>query len=124
MGEQVANNREQQNLLYLKEVDGEWYLLEEPKGSGLIKKEYIPMGNRLVYPKKWSREQAVEVFLNHIVEQQHKIIIFNTHSLLESSKEFCMSDIPNFSLTMVLYIHHKTCDYKVIWLPLNFSKSF
>lgn len=74
MGEQVANNREQQNLLYLKEVDGEWYLLEEPKGSGLIKKEYIPMGNRLVYPKKWSREQAVEVFLNHIVEQQHKII--------------------------------------------------
>jgi len=74
MGEQVANNREQQNLLYLKEVDGEWFLLEEPKGSGLIKKEYIPMGNRLVYPKKWSREQAVEVFLNHIVEQQHKII--------------------------------------------------
>jgi hypothetical protein len=74
MGEQVANNREQQNLLYLKEVDGEWFLLEEPKGSGLIKKEYIPMGNRLVYPKKWSREQAVEVFLNHLVEQQHKII--------------------------------------------------
>jgi hypothetical protein len=74
MGEQVANNREQQNLLYLKEVDGSWYLLEEPKGSGLIKKEYIPMGNRLVYPKKWSREKAVEVFLNHMIEQQHKII--------------------------------------------------
>lgn len=74
MGEQVANNREQQNLLYLKEVDGSWYLLEEPKGAGLIKKEYIPMGNRLVYPKKWGREKAVEVFLNHMIEQQHKII--------------------------------------------------
>jgi hypothetical protein len=74
MGEQVANNREQQNLLYLKEVDGSWFLLEEPKGAGLIKKEYIPMGNRLVYPKKWGREKAVEVFINHMIEQQHKII--------------------------------------------------
>lgn len=74
MGEQVANNRELQNLLYLKEVDGVWFLLEQNKGSGLIKKEYIPMGNRLVYPKKWGREKAVEVFLKHMKQQQTKII--------------------------------------------------
>lgn len=67
MGEQVANNRETQEVMYLHEKDGVWYILSEPKSPGLVKKEYIPMGNRLVYPKKWGRKQAAEVLLSHLI---------------------------------------------------------
>lgn len=67
MGEQVANNRETQEVMYLHEEKGKWYILSEPKSPGLVKKEYVPIGNRLVYPKKWGRKQAAEVLLSHLI---------------------------------------------------------
>jgi hypothetical protein len=73
MGSQVANNREMQEVMFLHEEDGKWYILSEPKSPGLIKKEYIPIGNRLVYPKKWGRKKAAEVLLNHLVSENEKI---------------------------------------------------
>ena len=73
MGEQVAQNTEQQMRMYLKEDKGEWYILSEPKSQGLIRKEYIPIGNSFVYPKKWGREKAVEVFLNHHIEEVERM---------------------------------------------------
>ena len=73
MGEQVANNREQQMIMFLKEDNGEWYIISEPKSPGLIKKEYIPIGNSFVYPKKWGREKAVEVFLNYLIEDAERM---------------------------------------------------
>ena len=73
MGNQVANNREMQEVMFLHEEDGKWYILSEPKSPGLIKKEYIPIGNRLVYPKKWGRKKAAEVLLNHLVSENEKI---------------------------------------------------
>lgn len=73
MGEQVANNRETQEVMYLHEKDGVWYILSEPKSPGLVKKEYIPMGNRLVYPKKWGRKKAAEVLLSHLIEDNERI---------------------------------------------------
>ena len=73
MGEQVANNREMQEVMYLHEEKGKWYILSEPKSPGLVKKEYIPMGNRLVYPKKWGRKMAAEVLLSHLIEDNEEI---------------------------------------------------
>ena len=68
MGEQVANNKEIQQLMYLKLDKGKWYILSEPKSPGLVKKEYLPIGNRLVYPKKWGRKKAANVLLNFLTK--------------------------------------------------------
>ena len=68
MGEQVANNKEIQQLMYLKLDKGKWYILSEPKSPGLVKKEYLPIGNRLVYPKKWGRKKAANVLLNYLTK--------------------------------------------------------
>ena len=73
MGNQVANNREMQEVMFLHEEEGKWYILSEPKSPGLIKKEYLPIGNRLVYPKKWGRKKAAEVLLNHLISENEKI---------------------------------------------------
>ena len=73
MGEQVANNREVQEVMYLHQDDGKWYILSEPKSPGLVKREYLPMGNRLVYPKKWGRKKAAEVLLSHLISDNEKI---------------------------------------------------
>ena len=74
MGEQVANNKEQQMVAYLKEVDGVWYILTEPKSNGLIKPEYLPVGNRLVFPKKWGRKKGALHLLQHMETQQRTIL--------------------------------------------------
>ena len=73
MGEQVANNREMQEVMYLHHKDGKWYILSEPKSPGLVKKEYLPIGNRLVYPKKWGRKRAAEVLLNALITDSEKV---------------------------------------------------
>ena len=39
----------------------------------LIKKEYTPIGNRLVYPKKWGRKRAAEVLLNHQISENERL---------------------------------------------------
>lgn len=68
MGKQVANNREQQEVMYLHQEGDKWYILSEPKSYGLIKSEYVPIGNKLVYPKKWGRKKAAEVLLRHLID--------------------------------------------------------
>lgn len=74
MSKQVANNREMQEVMFLRLEKGKWYILSEPKSPGLIKKEYTPIGNRLVYPKKWGRKRAAEVLLNHQIMENEKIM--------------------------------------------------
>ena len=74
MGEQVANNREEQKVMYLHLDKGKWYILSELKSPGLVKKEYVPIGNRLVYPKKWGRKQAAEVLLGFQIDEVEKIV--------------------------------------------------
>jgi len=59
--------------MYLHQSDGKWYILSEPKSPGLVKREYLPMGNRLVYPKKWGRKKAAEVLLNHLIKDNELI---------------------------------------------------
>ena len=72
MGEQVANNREMHMVMYLHFENDKWYILSEPKSTGLVKKEYIPIGNRLVYPKKWGRKKAAEVLLQHLINDNER----------------------------------------------------
>jgi len=74
MGSQVANNREEQQVMHLHQDKGKWYILSEPKSPGLIKKNYVPIGNRLVYPKKWGRKRAAEVLLNFLIGENEKIM--------------------------------------------------
>jgi len=73
MSNQVANNRETQEVMFLRLEKGKWYILSEPKSPGLIKKEYTPIGNRLVYPKKWGRKKAAEVLLNHQISENERL---------------------------------------------------
>lgn len=73
MSKQVANNREMQEVMYLHQDKGEWYILSEPKSPGLIKKDYTPIGNRLVYPKKWGRKRAAEVLVNHLISENERL---------------------------------------------------
>ena len=73
MGTQVANNREAQEVMYLHQDKGKWYILSEPKSPGLVKKEYVPVGNRLVYPKKWGRKKAAEVLLQHMISDNEAV---------------------------------------------------
>ena len=73
MGTQVANNREAQEVMYLHQDKGKWYILSEPKSPGLVKKEYVPIGNRLVYPKKWGRKRAAEVLLQHLIDDNEAV---------------------------------------------------
>ena len=73
MGQQVANNREMQMVMYLHFDKGKWYILSEPKSPGLVKKDYLPIGNRLVYPKKWGRKRAAEVLLMALISDSEKV---------------------------------------------------
>ena len=73
MSNQVANNRETQEVMFLRLEKGKWYILSEPKSPGLIKKEYTPIGNRLVYPKKLGRKKAAEVLLNHQISENERL---------------------------------------------------
>ena len=59
--------------MYLHQDKGKWYILSEPKSPGLVKKEYLPIGNRLVYPKKWGRKKAAEVLLQALITDSERI---------------------------------------------------
>ena len=59
--------------MYLHQDKGKWYILSEPKSPGLVKKEYLPIGNRLVYPKKWGRKKAAEVLLQALIQDSERI---------------------------------------------------
>jgi hypothetical protein len=65
VGRQVANNRKEHHQLIYKD-GGE--IEFRPYGLSLIRKQYIPVGNLLIYPATWSKEQAVEVFLNYKID--------------------------------------------------------
>ena len=69
MGKQVANNRaEHHQLIY----NGDGEIQFKPYGLSLIRKEYIPVGNILIYPANWNQSQAIETFLNYKIEVLEK----------------------------------------------------
>lgn len=39
-----------------------------------IRGEYIPIGNRLMYPKGWGSEKAEQVLLDYLIDADEKLI--------------------------------------------------
>ena len=76
MGQQVANNRTLHHVMEIfTNSDGEWYIVSQPQSRpALIKGEYLPVGNKLVYPKKWGRKKAAEILLNHLLDDAHRLL--------------------------------------------------
>lgn len=68
MGKQVANNRAEHHQMIYNEGKVEF----KPYGLSLIKKEYIPLGNTLIYPATWTKQQAIEAFVNYKMEDLEK----------------------------------------------------
>ena len=76
MGEQVANNTAAHcNVeLYINE-SGEYYPVTQCIDKyTLIRGEYIPIGNRLQYPKKWGRKKGAEVLLDFRIADVSKVL--------------------------------------------------
>jgi hypothetical protein len=76
MGEQVAFNKA---LHYTAEVfendKGEYYVVHiKDAHLKLIRGEYIPIGNRLLYPKSWGKEKAEQVLLDYLIEADETLI--------------------------------------------------
>ncbi len=88
MGQQVANNRTLHHVMELfTDENGDWYLVSQPQSRpALIKGEYLPIGNKLVYPKKWGRRKAAEVLLNHLVTDTEAVISDSTTRLAKLIK--------------------------------------
>ena len=76
MGEQVANNRTLHCVMELfTDGNGDYYLVTQPQSRpALIKGEYLPIGNRLVYPKKWGRRKAAELLISHMIGDMESVI--------------------------------------------------
>jgi len=88
MGEQVANNRTLHCVMELfTDEKGDYYLVTQPQSRpALIKGEYLPIGNRLVYPKKWGRRKAAEVLITHMIKDMESVIKGATDRLEKLTK--------------------------------------
>jgi hypothetical protein len=90
MGKQVANNRaEHHQLIYI----GSGEIQFKPYGLSLIRKQYTPVGNILIYPANWSQSQAIELFLNYKIEVLEKGID-DMNKKLEELKQTKIKWIP------------------------------
>ena len=69
-----AKNVERQDMLYLHTENQKTYLLYKKHGNGLVRKEYQPRGNQLIYPSKWGRKKAGEHFLKYMIEDEEKLL--------------------------------------------------
>lgn len=76
MGKQVANNSELQYRTSLVEEGGKYYAVTDPNAKkGAIRGEYIPYGTTLVYPKKWGMKKGSLELVEHLIEDQEKILL-------------------------------------------------
>lgn len=76
MGEQIAFNKA---LHYTAEVfeddNGDYYVVHiKDAHLKLIRGEYIPIGNRLLYPKQWGTKKASLHLLDYLIENDEKVI--------------------------------------------------
>lgn len=88
MGEQIAFNKA---LHYTAEVfeddNGDYYVTHiKDLHMKLIRGEYVPIGNRLLYPKQWGTEKAEQVLLDYLIEQD-EVLIEKASSRLEKLKK-------------------------------------
>jgi hypothetical protein len=77
MGEQIAYNKALHvNMQLFENESGEYYPVIDPiEQPTLIRGEYIPIGNRLHYPKKWGRKLAAQTLLEHKIKIERDTIL-------------------------------------------------
>jgi len=75
MGKQVADNTEMQLTTTLKEHEGKLYAItKDPAQRGLVKNEYVPIGQSLVYPKEWGKKEGSLRLVRLLIDDQQEII--------------------------------------------------
>ena len=90
MGKQVAVNTTMHIHIELyEEASGEFTPVIRGERSALIKKEYHPIGKSFLFPKKWGVKEGARILLEHLIEDDKRIISSATNRLerLEKSLE-------------------------------------
>jgi hypothetical protein len=97
MGEQVATNTAVHCKIEIFENEtGEYYAVNTPmEKPQLIRGEYHPLGNKLVYPKKWGRKSAATILLEHKITEEKRIRDSAELELAKLSK--CLEDVTGWS---------------------------
>lgn len=55
--------------------EGMWYIVDEKMQSkSLVRKEYHPIGNSLIYPSKWESNWAKRKLVEHYIQEDMKVI--------------------------------------------------
>lgn len=55
--------------------EGMWYIVDEKMQSkSLVRKEYLPIGNSLIYPSKWESNWAKRKLVEHHIQEDMKVI--------------------------------------------------
>lgn len=72
-------NKERQDCATIGERGGEYYVWFEPVAqfgfkTGLVRTSYHPIGNRLVFPKKWGKRKAGLALVESIITDQKEIV--------------------------------------------------
>ncbi len=82
MGKQVAVNTTTHLTLELWEDEkGEFSPILRGERTSLIKGEYLPIGRTFVFPKKWGRKEGARILLEHLIEDDKKILASTQHRL-------------------------------------------
>ena len=75
MGKQIAVNTTMHIHIELYEnPSGEFTPVIRGERSALIKKEYHPIGKSFLFPKKWGVKQGARILLEHLIEDDKRII--------------------------------------------------
>lgn len=98
-GEQIANNKAMHcNMQLFTDESGQYYpVVDRLDQPTLVRGEYIPVGNRFQYPKKWGRKYAAKVLIEHKMKVQQDIITIAQAEL--SKLERCLASIQHWSDT-------------------------
>ena len=83
MGEQIANNRTMHGNIQLHENEsGEYYpVVEWDEVPKLVRGEYIPIGNKIQFPKKWGRKRGALELLNFRIADKERVLADATKEL-------------------------------------------
>lgn len=62
--------------------EGKWYIVDEKMQSkSLVRKEYVPIGNTLIYPSKWDSNWAKRKLVEWHIGEDTKVIQMYTEHL-------------------------------------------
>ena len=92
-GQQIAYNKTMHGNIQLFENElGEYYpVVDWDSVPKLVRGEYIPIGNRIQFPKLWGRRYGATILLEHKIEQTKRIL---ADAEMELAKlERCLSSV-------------------------------